>query len=88
MATQSQTMVVVPNFIGLGNSQAKNLGMQSGITLFLRANSGDPSLAAQTQGLCTVVTQHPVAGSQVSRNARVNATMECPPTGYQNGITG
>ncbi len=88
MATQSQTMVVVPNFIGLGNSQAKNLGLQSGITLFLRANSGDPSLAAQTQGLCTVVTQHPVAGSQVSRNARVNATMECPSTGYQNGITG
>ena len=86
MATQSQTMVVVPNFIGLGNNQAKNVGMQSGITLFLRANSGDPSLAAQTQGLCTVVAQNPVAGSQVSRNSIVHATMQCPATGYQNGI--
>jgi hypothetical protein len=87
-AIQSQTLIVVPNLIGLGNNQAKNVGMQSGITLFLRANSGDPSLAAQTQGLCTVVAQNPVAGSQVSRNSVVNATMQCPSTGYQNGISG
>ena len=85
-AAAPENLVTVPRLIGLGNNSAKTEGMRAGVSVFLRANSGDPSIAAQTQGLCTVIAQSVQPGTQVTRNSVVNATMQCPQTGYANGI--
>ena len=82
---QTQEMVVVPNLIGLSNRSAEQTIRSAGLMGWVTAELGDPSLAAQANNGCVVISQSPPAGTQVEAGSSVSATAQCPQTGGWNG---
>jgi hypothetical protein len=77
----AQDYVTVPNVVGLGNNDARRALMSAGLAVSISAINGDPSVAAQTNNGCIVISQSIAPDTQVPRNTNIQARMDCPSTG-------